>query len=122
MRGNRRIDKAAPRALEIGERAFLVLAHQSAIADDIRRQDRRKAPLDALVRHSPFPELRQRRREPSADPHRRDFHRKPRRIVGLDRDFRQRRDAAGGLEPSGEGMPVVKRRSGSSLIMPMMEL
>ena len=41
MRRDRRIDQRLPEGLELGERAFLVPAHQKAIAGNIGRQNRR---------------------------------------------------------------------------------
>ncbi len=66
------------------------------------------------------PELRRRRLQPAADAHRRNLQRKARGIIRLDRNAAQRRDARRRLEPAG-GIPEVKRRSGSSFCMPMME-
>jgi hypothetical protein len=49
MRGDCGIDKRLSERLQIGERAFFVAAHQTAIAGDIRRQHSRQSPFHALA-------------------------------------------------------------------------
>jgi hypothetical protein len=41
MRGDRWVHQRLPKRLELGERPFLVAAHQKAITGNIRRQNRR---------------------------------------------------------------------------------
>jgi len=49
--GDRGVDELATVCLERSQGADLVDAHQPAIADDVRRQDRREPALDALLLH-----------------------------------------------------------------------
>jgi hypothetical protein len=49
MRGDCGIEKRLSERLQIGERAFFVSAHQTAIAGDIRRQHSRQSPLHRLA-------------------------------------------------------------------------
>jgi hypothetical protein len=49
MRGDCGIDKRLSERLQIGERAFFVAAHQTAIAGDIRRQHSRQSPFHGLA-------------------------------------------------------------------------
>jgi hypothetical protein len=49
MRGDCGIDKRLSKRLQIGERAFFVAAHQTAIAGDIRRQHSRQSPFHGLA-------------------------------------------------------------------------
>jgi hypothetical protein len=49
MRGDLRIEQRLPTPLQIGERAFFVTAHQTAVAGDIRRQHSRQPSFNALA-------------------------------------------------------------------------
>jgi hypothetical protein len=48
MRGDGRIDEGFLYGLKLGQRAFLIEAHETAIPGDIRRQDRCQSPFDTL--------------------------------------------------------------------------
>ena len=50
MRGDGGIDEVLPDRLEPGQRAFLVDAHETAVAGDIRRQHRCQSPFHPLAR------------------------------------------------------------------------
>jgi hypothetical protein len=50
------IDKGISESLELGECAFFVLAHQTAIAGYIRRQYSRQSPFHAIVGQKKPPE------------------------------------------------------------------
>ena len=49
--GDVRFDELAEMRLEATQRAFLVVAHQPAVADHVGRQDRRELAFGALVFH-----------------------------------------------------------------------
>jgi hypothetical protein len=51
VRGDTRFDELAEMRLEPAKRAFLVEAHESAVADDVSRQDRCEFAFGALVFH-----------------------------------------------------------------------
>src|SRR4051794_3541032 len=54
------IDQLSAVRLQSGKRAFLVLAHKSRIAGDVRRQDCRQPALDVHIRHEWVPNLHRR--------------------------------------------------------------
>jgi hypothetical protein len=49
MPGDRRIEQCFPQCLQLGQRAFFVAAHQTAVAGDIRRQYCRQPPFHAFA-------------------------------------------------------------------------
>jgi hypothetical protein len=49
MRGDRWIDKHLSQRFQVGQRAFFVAAHQTAVAGDIRRQHGRQPSFHALT-------------------------------------------------------------------------
>ena len=51
VRGDVRLDQFAEMRLEPAQRAFLVVAHEPAVADDVSRQDRGELAFGALVLH-----------------------------------------------------------------------
>ena len=79
---------------------------------------RRCAPRQSLGLIQKFPGIAGSSR--SAATHRRDPRRKAGGIVGLDRDAAEVAAPSAGSNRA-EGMPVVKRRIGSSFCMPMTE-
>src|SRR5262249_20543616 len=58
MRGDGGIEQGLSRGLEASQYAFFVSTHQAAISGDIRRQNRRKPPFHAIVRHNGPREIR----------------------------------------------------------------